>query len=167
MLQLSQPINYEESLVLLADDDAVTLQLLGTFMEKEGLKYLTCNNGSAALSLAKEKLPDLILLDVMMPHMDGFETCRLLKDNLETVDIPVIFLTSMADTFDKIKGFNAGAVDYITKPFANVEVFVGISTEIKLKQAMDKLNEYTKWLEKLLNKETEKENNFESAVHSN
>jgi len=167
MSQLSNPINFEDCLVLIADDDAVTLQLLATFMEKEGFNYITCNNGSAALILAKEKLPDLILMDVMMPHMDGFETCRLLKDDINTMDIPLVFLTSKADTFDKVKGFNAGAVDYITKPFEKVEVMVRIKTQIKLKKAMDKLNEYTRWLENLLNEETKKETNFNSHIHSN
>ncbi len=167
MQQIPDPINLKDSLILIADDNAVALQLLGTYLKKERLKFITCNNGSAALSLAKEKLPDLILLDIMMPHLDGFETCRLLKDNIETMNIPVIFLTSKADTFDKIKGFKMGAVDYITKPYEMVEVIARIKTQIKLKKAMDKLDEYAKWLEKLLNKEAKEENVFEPNVHSN
>ncbi len=167
MSQLSNSFDLEDCLILIADDNAITVQLIGAFLEKEGINYITCNNGSAALTLAKEKLPDLILLDVMMPQIDGFETCRLLKDNIETLDIPVIFLTAKTDTFNKIKGFSAGAVDYITKPFEKIEVMIRIRTQLKLKKALDKLTEYTRWLEKSLNEETEKGNTLIPDVNSN
>jgi DNA-binding response OmpR family regulator len=167
MREQFNPINIEDSLILIADDNAVTLQLLATFMDKEGLNYITCNNGSAALTLAKEKLPDLILLDIMMPHIDGFETCRLLKENSNTKDIPIIFLTSRSENSDKIKGYNAGAVDYLTKPFEKVEVMIRIKTQLKLKKALEKLNVYNECLEKVQIVKTKKESNYNPHLHSN
>ncbi len=165
MIDAPCPVDFDKSLVLIADDNPVTLKLLTTFLKKEGLRYITCDNGNDALRLAKEKLPDLILLDIMMPGTDGYETCRLLKKEVSTLEIPVIFLTAKADSFDKIKGFEAGAVDYITKPFENLEVILRIKTQLKLKKAMDKLNEYVHWLEQVMNKETEKKKELcEEAV---
>jgi DNA-binding response OmpR family regulator len=160
MINAPSPVDFNESLVLIADDNPITLKLLTTFLKKEGLGYITCDNGIDALELAKEKLPDLILLDIMMPGTDGYETCKLLKNEVSTLEIPVIFLTAKADSFDKIRGFEAGAVDYITKPFENLEVILRIKTQLKLKKAMDKLSEYTHWLEQVLNEETEKEKNL-------
>ena len=103
---------------------------------------------------AQSEKPDLILLDVMMPQMDGFSACKKLKDDLETTNIPVIFISSKAEYFDKIKGYNAGGVDYITKPFEKTEVLIRIKTQLKLKKAMDKLSEYNRWLEKMMNEQS-------------
>ncbi|KAA3612031.1 MAG: response regulator [Calditrichaeota bacterium] len=167
MSQLSDPLNYKDSLILIAEDNAITLQLLCRFLDKEGLKYITCNNGSAAINLANKKLPDLILLDVTMPQIDGFDTCRILKDNTATKNIPVIFLSSKSDSFNKLKGFSAGAIDFITKPFEKVEIMVRIKTQLKLKKALDKLSDYSNELEKTLNEETEKESFLSKHIHQN
>ena len=153
MNNLWDPLNLSDSLVLIADDNAITVQLLCALLKKEGINYIFCSNGAQVLTLAKEKLPDLILMDVMMPQIDGFEACKRLKGNLVTTDIPVIFLTAKAETVDKLRGFEVGGADYILKPFEKTEVLVRIKTHIKLKKAMDKLNSYKKWLEKLINDE--------------
>lgn len=166
MTELTNPVNCAESTILIADDNAVTLQLLSTFMEKEGYTAHTCNNGTAALSLAREKQPDLIILDIMMPHMDGIETCKRLKKDATTQHIPVLFLTSKVESRDKSKAFDAGAVDYITKPFERPEVMARVQTHLKLKKAEDKLQNYTRWLEKVLDKEEQAEQ-VNPVIHNN
>ena len=103
--------------ILLVDDNPTNLQILFQTLEGVGCKLLIAKNGQGALSIAGKALPDLILLDIMMPDIDGYEVCRQLKANHATADIPVIFLSALGDTEDKVKGFHLGAVDYITKPF--------------------------------------------------
>ena len=117
MAEFNLEMDFKDSLVLVVEDDALCRQLITTFLDNEGIQHISCNNGIAAVALAKEKQPDLILLDVMMPQMDGYSACKRLKDDLETTDIPVVFISSKAENFDKIHGFNVGGVDYITKPF--------------------------------------------------
>jgi len=164
MADINIEMDFKDSLVLIAEDEALCRQLLTTFLDIEGIKHISCNNGLAAISLAKERKPDLILLDVMMPHMDGFTACKKLKDCLETTDIPVIFISSKAEKVDKIDGFNAGGVDYITKPFEKIEVMVRIKTQLKLKKAMDKLSEYNRWLEKMMNDHLIMENDLKLPI---
>ena len=146
-------VTISDSLILIAEDNAITIQLLQSFLKKEGLKSITCSNGIAALSLAKEKNPDLILMDVMMPKMDGYETCKRIKQDETLQHIPVVFLTAKVEETDKVRGFEVGGVDYITKPFAKTEVMVRIKTQLKLKKAADKLINYTERLEALVNKD--------------
>jgi DNA-binding response OmpR family regulator len=96
-------------------------------------------NGEGALQRAGYAQPDIILLDVLMPGMDGFETCRRLKENEETKAIPVIFMTALSDTVDKVKGFEAGAVDYVTKPVEVEEVLARIQTHLTLRNLQKQL----------------------------
>src|SRR4030042_1002208 len=98
------------------------LDVLSAQLKQHGLKVLVATTGERALQRVQDKHPDLILLDVVMPDMDGFEVCRQLKANPSAQDIPVLFITMLTDTADKIKGFEAGGVDYITKPFQPQEV---------------------------------------------
>lgn len=153
MSSLSNNLNVCNSLILIADDNAVEQQILTRIINSEGINTISCSNGAQVVTLAKEKLPDLILMDIMMPHMNGYEACRKLKQNLNTTDIPVIFLTSKIDIEDKHKGFEAGGVDYIIKPFDRTELTMRIKTHLKLKKAMDKLSSYNKWLENMINSE--------------
>ncbi len=130
--------------VLIADDERVNLMKLGAVLEKEGFHVLKATNGVEARQIARDARPDLILLDVMMPGEDGFETCTKLKQYGETADIPIIFLTALMETEDKIRGFSLGAVDYITKPFEKTEVMARVRIHIRLRHAYHGLIEEQK-----------------------
>jgi two-component system, cell cycle sensor histidine kinase and response regulator CckA len=126
-----------KGIILVVDDTQTNLEVLFALLDDSGFKVLIAENGESAIQKASYALPDLILLDILMPGIDGFETCRRLKENEATKAIPVIFLTAMADTVDKVKGFNLGAVDYITKPIHPEEVLARVETHLKL-QALTK-----------------------------
>jgi chemotaxis protein methyltransferase CheR len=121
--------------VLVVDDDAASLSALFECLRRAGYRVLVAQDGASALERAENGKPALILLDVMMPDMDGFTTCRHLKRNAVTADIPVLFLTALTDTAEKLKGFEAGAVDYLTKPFQWEEVLARVRTHLRLRQA--------------------------------
>ena len=121
--------------VLVVDDDAASLSALFECLRRAGYRVLVAQDGSSALERAEHGQPALILLDVMMPELDGFETCRRLKANAATADIPVLFLTALTDTTEKLKGFGVGAVDYLTKPFQWEEVLARVRTHLRLRQA--------------------------------
>jgi DNA-binding response OmpR family regulator/class 3 adenylate cyclase len=118
--------------ILIVDDTLFDVQALSYILTKKHFEVSIADNGKTALTMAQHNRPHLILLDVMMPGMDGFETCRRLKAEPQTQNIPVIFMTALADTADKVKGFQAGAVDYITKPFQPEEVLARIKTHLRL-----------------------------------
>lgn len=103
--------------ILIVDDIQENVSMLYRFLSEEGFKTLVAKNGEQVFKLLQFARPDLILLDVMMPPgMDGFEVCKRLKSQEETHNIPIIFMTALADTVDKVKGFELGAADYVTKP---------------------------------------------------
>jgi sigma-B regulation protein RsbU (phosphoserine phosphatase) len=118
--------------ILLVDDEPANLQVLMETLGGIGCKRLIAKNGEAALSIARKVIPELILLDIMMPGMDGFEVCRRLKSDSMTAGIPVIFLSALSATEDKVQGFNLGAVDYVTKPFQPEEVIARVSTHLTI-----------------------------------
>lgn len=118
--------------ILLVDDNPTNLQVLFQTLEGVGCKLLIAKNGSGALTIAGKARPDLILLDIMMPDIDGYEVCRQLKANPATADIPVIFLSALGETEDKVKGLHLGAVDYITKPFQPDEVIARVDTHLTI-----------------------------------
>jgi sigma-B regulation protein RsbU (phosphoserine phosphatase) len=118
--------------ILLVDDNPTNLQVLFQTLESVGCKLLIAKNGEIALSIAGKAMPDLILLDIMMPGIDGYEVCRQLKANPATSDIPVIFLSALGDTEDKVKGLRLGAVDYVTKPFQPDEVIARVNTHLTI-----------------------------------
>ncbi len=136
-------------LILIVDDVARNLQVLGTILGKENYKIAAANNGEQAISIANSTLPDLILLDIMMPGINGYEACARLKKNPKTRDIPIIFLTAKIELDDIVKGFEAGAVDYITKPFNSVELLVRTKTHLELKISRDLLKIKNEQLKKL------------------
>jgi two-component system, sensor histidine kinase and response regulator len=125
--------------ILIVDDNPRNLQLMSTVLKEKGYKLYVTNSGENALLFLQHTLPDLILLDVMMPGLSGFEVCRRIQRNEKLRDIPVIFLTAKNDVEDVVEGFEAGAVDYVTKPFNTKEVFVRISTHLQLKKAKEML----------------------------
>ncbi|WP_269502037.1 hybrid sensor histidine kinase/response regulator [Burkholderia sp. IMCC1007] len=118
--------------MLVVDDTAANLALVVDTLEAEGLSVAVARDGHEALRRAELVKPDLILLDVVMPGIDGFQTCRALKDNPVTRDIPVIFMTSLTQTEDKITGFRVGAMDFVTKPLQMEEVAVRVQMHLKL-----------------------------------
>lgn len=118
--------------ILVVEDSQINQRVLRRLLEKEGYAVRTANHGKDALRLLGEERPDLILLDIVMPEMDGLELCRLLKEQEATRDIPVIFISSLDNTADKLSGFAAGGVDYIIKPFHPAEVLARVDTHLKL-----------------------------------
>jgi CheY-like chemotaxis protein len=103
--------------ILIVDDITANLKVLGGILKDEGYKVRPVLNGELALQVAQKEKPDLILLDIMMPGMDGYEVCTRIKSNPDLKDIPVIFISALNDTNDLVKAFQSGGVDYITKPF--------------------------------------------------
>jgi len=124
-------------LILIVDDNRKNLKLLGQVLREQGYNITLAQDGEKALAAVNVKKPDLILLDVMMPGMNGFKVCKRLKKDDETKDIPVIFLTAKNDKKDVIDGLKLGAVDYITKPFDTDELLSRVSTHLELKISRD------------------------------
>lgn len=125
----------QENTLLVVDDTPTNLQVLFDLLSEQGYRVAIAKNGEIALQRLQLSQPNLILLDVMMPGIDGFETCQQLKDNPATRDIPVIFMTALSDSVDKVKGLNLGAVDYITKPIQHEEVLARIQVHLQLRHA--------------------------------
>jgi PleD family two-component response regulator len=119
--------------ILIVDDTPQNLQLLMSILSREDYEIHVAQNGSAALKKAHAVTPDLILLDIMMPEMDGFETCQQLKSSKDTEDIPIIFLTALTDTENIVKAFEKGGVDYLTKPFNSAELLARVRTQLELR----------------------------------
>jgi two-component system cell cycle response regulator len=125
--------------ILVADDEPVNRALIQRRLEREGYRVLTANDGSEAVERAREALPDLVILDVMMPGMDGMDACRLIKADGRTHDIPVIFLSARDETEMKVNGLSLGADDYISKPFEAEELIARVHVAIRLKRERDQL----------------------------
>ncbi|MBU2515581.1 response regulator [bacterium] len=126
--------------ILVVDDNTQNLQFLGNLLSKSNYELAIAQNGELALEFLEKEIPDLILLDVMMPGIDGYEVCRRLKKNHKTRDIPVIFLTAKSEVEDLVKGFEVGAVDYVTKPFNSLELLARVKTHVELKRAREEIS---------------------------
>lgn len=137
----------EQSVILIVDDIPTNLEMLFDVLADAGFTVLVAEDGESAIARAAYGPPDIILLDVLMPGIDGFETCRRLKANESTKDIPVIFMTALAETVDKVKGLNLGAVDYITKPLQHEEVLARIELHLRLRSLTKALQEQNLRLE--------------------
>lgn len=137
-----------EGTLLIVDDTPANVSVLFDFLTETGFKVLVAQDGKRAIQKATYAKPDLILLDVMMPGMDGFEVCQILKSQEATENIPVIFMTALADTVDKVRGFNLGAADYITKPIQHEEVLARVATHLKFRKLQIQLQEHAIELEK-------------------
>ncbi|MDM8559697.1 PAS domain S-box protein [Candidatus Parabeggiatoa sp. HSG14] len=133
--------------VLIVDDNTDNLSILFNYLRKANFKVLVAESGKSALKRIKYLKPDIILLDIMMPDMDGFETCRRLKSDEESKDIPVIFMTALTETVDKVKGFEVGSVDYITKPVQVAEVVARLNTHLTIRNLQNTLSKRNKELE--------------------
>lgn len=129
----------EKDDILIVDDHINNLQILMTFLKPEGYRIRVAKNGLQALESIKKKKPKLILLDIQMPEMDGYEVCRKLKADNSTSNIPIIFISALSQTIDKVKAFSLGAVDYIEKPFQIEEVVARVFNHITLRNQRDQL----------------------------
>jgi two-component system, cell cycle sensor histidine kinase and response regulator CckA len=136
-----------KGVILIVDDSPTNLEVLFEFLADSGFTVLVAEDGESAIARAEYAPPDLILLDILMPGMDGFETCRRLKANEFTQAIPIIFMTALSETVDKVKGLNLGAVDYITKPLQHEEVLARIELHLRLQNLTKKLQEQNLRLE--------------------
>jgi len=128
-------------LILIVDDNPTNLDVISEALSSAGYKVAIATSGERAIQQVERRPPDLILLDVMMPGINGFETCKRLKSNTKTCDIPIIFMTALADADHIVKGFDLGAVDYITKPFQEQEVLVRVRTHLQLSLLTQNLEE--------------------------
>ncbi len=143
--------------ILIIDDIPNNVELLCEFLDDAGYKVLVETNSHNVIDKVKYSMPDLILLDIMMPEVNGFEVCHLLQTEVTTKNIPIIFITAITDTFNKVKGLNLGAVDYITKPFRYAEVLARIQVHLKIKNLQKVIEDKNIQLKKLTN-------NLESLV---
>jgi len=133
--------------ILIVDDETTNLATLSAYLEAAGFEVLAAQDGASGLSIVERARPDLILLDVLMPGLDGFETCRCLKAAERIQDIPVIFMTALTETADKVTGFEVGGVDYVTKPFQVEELLARVKTHLALRQLQQQLEAQKRQLE--------------------
>ncbi len=135
-----------KSQILLVDDDTLSLKILTRVLESAGYNVTVSTSGMDALAKAQQIIPDLILLDILMPVMDGYETCKRLKSHKDLITIPVIFITAANNTSEMVKGFDAGAVDFISKPINKAEILARVSTHLELKYSRDQIANVNKGL---------------------
>lgn len=138
----------EKPVILIVDDVPQNIQLLGSILTNEGYRVAVAMNAQQALEMVSHFQPDLIILDIMLPDMDGYELCRQLKAHERLVPVPIIFITAKKQLIDEIKGFESGAVDYIVKPFNTAIVFERIKVHLNLKLAQEKLKNYNAQLDR-------------------
>ncbi|PIG92976.1 histidine kinase [Gloeocapsopsis sp. IPPAS B-1203] len=146
-----------EHVILIVDDTPANLEVLFSFLTDCGFKILIAEDGESALQKAEYALPELILLDIVMPGIDGFETCRRLKAQAATRDIPVIFMTALSETVDKVRGLQVGAVDYITKPLQHEEVLARVQTHLRLRNLNKQLQAQNLQLEQEIKQRQQQE----------
>ena len=140
----------KQEVILIVDDTPDNLLVLFSYLEKQGYKVLLAEDGATALQIAQTQAPDLILLDVLMPELSGFETCRRLKAKSITREIPIIFLTALSETVNMVQGFKLGGVDYIIKPSQQEEVLARIQTHLNLRKMRQTLAKQNKDLQQTL-----------------
>jgi len=134
--------------ILVVDDTPANLQLISGMLRSHGYKVRPVSSAALALQAAKAAPPDLVLLDINMPEMDGYEVCTQLKASDKTREVPIIFLSALHETIDKVKAFNCGGVDYISKPFQFEEVEARVNTHLRLKSLREESEQRTRDLEK-------------------
>src|SRR5215210_4558464 len=130
--------------ILIVDDTAANLDLLASILREQGYGVRVSNNGRRALTIVRANPPEIIMLDIQMPEMDGYEVCRELKADPATSAIPVIFISALDDVFDKVRAFKAGGVDYVAKPFQAEEVLARVECQLqlfRLRRELERSNE--------------------------
>lgn len=150
--------------VMLVDDTPANLEVLREMLQQQGYRVLLFPSGKTALRALERNLPDLILLDILMPDMDGFEVCHRIKADQRFMDIPVIFISALDDTANKIRAFTEGGVDYITKPFQEQETLARVDIHIRLKRMQQELRDHTVHLEELVREKVEEISNSQMAT---
>jgi response regulator receiver modulated diguanylate cyclase/phosphodiesterase len=141
--------------ILIIDDNPENLRLLSRMLIRRGYEVRQALNGAIALRAIEIQRPDIVLLDIMMPQINGYEVCKSIKDNPETAQIPVIFLSALDEVQNKLKGFAVGAADYITKPFQFDEVLVRVQSQLTLQLARRKIIELNRELEQRVKERTQ------------
>ncbi|TDI87362.1 MAG: diguanylate cyclase [Caldithrix sp.] len=137
----TMPNNPKSKSILVVDDVPVNIQLLNTYLSSEGYNVVTASDGAEAIEQVQQHAPDLILLDVMMPKMNGFDVCKFLKSQELTRFIPVIMVTALNEVEDKVKGIDSGADDFISKPFNKLELLARVRSLLRIKYLHDELQE--------------------------
>ena len=146
-MKKKEPVEPEQSLVLIVDDNPNDLQIIGNILKAVNYKIAVFTSAKEALEFIRKKQPDIIILDIMMPEIDGYELCRQIKLMEESRDIPVIFISALRETVDIVKGFEIGGLDYVTKPFRKEEVISRVNAHMtiyKQKKELYNLNESLK-----------------------
>ncbi len=155
-----------DHVILVIDDDPNSLEIVSGFLEESRFSVLVAEDGESGLERAEYAAPDLILLDIMMPGIDGYETCRRLKERERTRDIPVIIMTALTDVEHKVRGFAAGAVDYVTKPVQREEVMARVGVHLHIRDLTSGLKKANELLEQRIRERTAelRENNEKLAM---
>ncbi|MEO0803178.1 MAG: response regulator, partial [Cyanobacteria bacterium J06642_2] len=138
-LPQSTVITSDRATLLVVDDTPANLSLLNQCLKQRGYQTRCALSGKLALDYLESHRPDLILLDILMPEMNGYEVCTSIKNNAATADIPIIFISAIDEAFDKVKAFSAGGTDYITKPFQIEEVYARIEHQLTIKAQHKKI----------------------------
>lgn len=149
------PPSTNKASIVVIDDTPANLRLLTQMLTQRDYKVRPMPSGEMGLRTVRAGLPDLILLDVSMPGMNGYEVCERLKADPKTAEVPVIFISALGETLDKVRAFEVGGIDYITKPFHIEEVMARVETQLELKRSRDKLQTHTRLLEDLLDEKKE------------
>ncbi len=160
------PVGFDvpDPVILIIDDDPNNLAIVSEYLEDCDYTVLIAEDGKSGLKRADYAQPDLILLDIMMPGIDGYETCRRLKDMESTKNIPVIFMTALAETEQKVRGFETGAVDYVVKPFQREEVLARVGVHLRIRELTTGLQKANELLEKRVEKRTAEVRNSERRL---
>ena len=148
--QAGKPADFAKGKILIVDDKPENLALLTHLLEEEGYRVQQAINGVVALRVATSTLPDLILLDIHMPELDGYSVCQTLRDNPETQHIPIIFVSALDEAWDKVKAFSVGGNDFITKPFKTIEVLARVQNQLKFRRLQQALQERERQLQEAL-----------------
>ncbi|TMG97527.1 MAG: response regulator, partial [Betaproteobacteria bacterium] len=143
--------NARGAAVLVVSDTAASIDILRDMLQPEGYEIFAAASGEEALKIAAKSLPDVVLLDVAMPDMDGFETCRRLKAEAATHHIPVLFITALTDTHDVVEGFRAGGADYIAKPVRQEEVRARVRTQLQMRHYVQALRDQAERFRAIVN----------------
>ncbi|VEP17991.1 Response regulator receiver modulated diguanylate cyclase/phosphodiesterase (fragment) [Hyella patelloides LEGE 07179] len=151
--------------ILIVDDVADNLRLLSGILRKQGYEVRCARNGSSALNAVTAIIPNLILLDIQMPDLNGYEVCQKLKKKPKTRDIPIIFLSALDDVQNKVKGFEQGGVDYITKPFQVEEILIRVKNQLALQSAKAEIHQLNQILQRKIQNEKQRTNELEFINH--
>ncbi|MEO5366645.1 MAG: response regulator [Magnetococcus sp. WYHC-3] len=135
------PFEFQDQTILIIDDEPNNLQVTAQFLERQGLEVMLAKSGEKGIELAQKGQPDLIILDVRMPVMDGYATCHALKQLPETRDIPVLFYSALGEVDDKLKGFALGGLDYLTKPVDESELLARVAVHLQNQAMKQELSE--------------------------